>query len=463
MSGLQEKAVTAPGDPAAVNELAKRFPPGFAWGVATSAYQVEGAVADGGRGPSIWDTFSHQPGNVRNGDTGDVACDHYHLWADDVELMASLGVRAYRFSVSWPRVLPDGVGSVSSAGLDFYDRLVDALLARGIRPLLTLYHWDLPQALENRGGWRHPDMPSWFADYAAVVADRLADRVGDWITINEPQVFAFTGHADGRHAPGIRDWRRGLQAADGALRGHAAAVERLRAASPGIRIGAVVDVNLVEAAPPEEDHRAAAGTHAAIRQRWFLDPLFGRGYPEEGLTAHGAAGHLAGVPVDVPLPHAELDFLGVNYYTREVVAADAGAPFGLRVVSRDGVERTTMDWEIHADGLAAVLRQVHDAYAPPAIFVTENGAAFRDEPDNAGRVNDQARRAYLAGHIAAAAGALESGVPLQGYFVWSLLDNFEWDKGYEQRFGIVRVDFATQRRTVKASGEWYRSLIAAAP
>jgi beta-glucosidase len=463
VSGLQEREATAPADRESLKLLAERFPPGFAWGVATSAYQVEGAVAVDGRGPSIWDTFSHQPGRVRNGDTGDVACDHYHRWADDVALMASLGIRAYRFSVSWSRVMPEGVDVVNRRGLDFYDRLVDVLLAHGIRPLLTLYHWDLPQALEDRGGWRNPDMPAWFAEYAGVVADRLADRVRDWITINEPQVFAFTGHAEGRHAPGTRDWRQGLLAADGALRGHAAAAERLRAGRPGIRVGAVIDANLVEAAGPEDEHEAAARTHVAIRQRWFLEPLFGRGYPAEALAAHAAAGHLTGVPVDVPLPYAELDFLGVNYYTREVVAAEAGTPFGLRVVRRDGVERTTMNWEIHADGLAAVLQRIHDSYSPPAVFVTENGAAFLDEPDDDGRVNDVARRAYLAGHIAAAAGALESGVPLQGYFVWSLLDNFEWDKGFEQRFGIVRVDFATQRRTVKASGEWYRSLIAAAP
>ncbi|HET6379593.1 MAG TPA: family 1 glycosylhydrolase, partial [candidate division Zixibacteria bacterium] len=270
--------------------LAARFPRGFAWGVSTSAYQIEGAVAEDGRGPSIWDVFSHQPGRVRHGDHGDVACDHYHRAEADLDLMAALGVRAYRFSVAWPRVLPDGVGAVNAPGLDFYERLVEGLLARGIRPVLNLYHWDLPQALQARGGWGHPDAAAWFADYASVVAGRLGDRVAHWITINEPQVFAFTGHADGRHAPGLRDWPTALRVADAALRAHAAAAERIRAHASGARVGVALDLNLVQPATASDEDAAAAARQMAVRQRWFLDPLFGRGYPVEAVALHEAAG-----------------------------------------------------------------------------------------------------------------------------------------------------------------------------
>ena len=443
-----------------MTDLAARFPPGFSWGVATSAYQIEGAVDEDGRGRSIWDEFSHRPGRVRNGDTGDVACDHYHRYLEDVELMARLGIGAYRFSVSWPRVLPVGTGAPNERGVDFYERLVDALLARGIRPLVNLYHWDLPQALQERGGWANPDMPGWFAGYARLVASRLGDRVGQWITINEPQVFAFTGHATGRHAPGTRDWSTALRVADAALRSHAAASDAIRAAVPDARIGVALDLNLVEPASASEDDRAAAERQALFRQRWFLDPLFGRGYPADALAAYEATGHLDGIAAADP-PPGRLDFLGVNYYTRETVAGGAEGPHRARLVSPDGRERTTMDWEVHPQGLSTVLVDLQREYAPPAVVVTENGAAFADEPGADGRVDDERRRAYLEGHIRAAADAIDAGVPLEGYFAWSLLDNFEWDKGFGQRFGIVRVDYGTQRRTVKASGEWYRELVTA--
>jgi beta-glucosidase len=456
VSGLREEAPAG-----SVEALAARFPPGFAWGVSTSAYQIEGAVEADGRGASIWDVFCDQDGNVRNGDSGATACDHYHRSAEDVDLMAGLGVRAYRFSVAWPRVMPLGTGEPNARGLDFYDRLVDLLLARGIRPVLNLYHWDLPQALQERGGWANPDMPQWFADYAAAVAERVGDRVQQWLTINEPQVFAFTGHATGRHAPGLTDWPTALRVADVALRSHAAARDRIRALVPDARVGVALDLNLVEPASPSEEDLRAAVRHHAIRQRWFLDPLFGRGYPSEAVAAHSAAGHLDNLQLETPL-HGKLDFLGVNYYTRELVRADPDALFGVGFVRGDGTERTTMDWEVHPDGLSRVLRLVSDEYAPPALIVTENGAAFPDEPEGEGRVPDEARRRYLEDHVGAAADAIEAGVPLEGYFVWSLLDNFEWDKGFEQRFGIVRVEYATQRRALKASGEWYRELLAAA-
>jgi beta-glucosidase len=442
-------------------QLAGRFPPGFVFGVASSAYQIEGAVNEDGRGPSIWDDFSHQPGRTANGETGDVACDHYHRWAEDLDLMRGLGVDAYRFSVSWPRVLPGGTGRVNQAGLGFYDRLVDALLERNIDPVLTLYHWDLPQALQARGGWANPAAADWFAEYAGVLADRLGDRVGTWVTLNEPQVFAFTGHARGRHAPGMTHWPTALRVADTALAAHAAASARIRSAAPDARIGVALDLNLVEPASDSEADQQAALRHRALQHEWFLDPLFGRGYPELALQAHSAAGHLEGLALGTPA-HGALDFIGLNYYTRELVAADADAPFGFRVRRAAGMRRTTMGWDVHPDGLRQVLRWLHEAYAPPAIMVTENGAAFEEAGAVDGEaVDDADRRAYLADHLAAAAQALAEGVPLTGYFAWSLLDNFEWAEGYGQRFGIVHVDYTTLRRSLKASGSWYRSLLAA--
>jgi beta-glucosidase len=445
----------------AVTDLAGRFPPGFVFGVASSAYQNEGAFNEDGRGPSIWDAFTHQPGRTANGETGDVACDHYHRWAEDLDLMRDLGVDAYRFSVSWPRVLPEGTGGVNPLGLGFYDRLVDALLERRIDPVVTLYHWDLPQALQERGGWANPAAADWFAEYAGVLADRLGDRVRTWVTLNEPQVFAFTGHARGRHAPGLAHWPTALRVADTALAAHAAASARIRSAVPRARIGVALDLNWVEPATNSSADQQAALRHRALQQDWFLDPLFGRGYPDVALRAHATAGHLDGLALGKP-PHGALDFIGLNYYTRELVSADDDAPFGFRVTAADGVRRTTMGWEVHPDGLRQVLRWLHATYAPPAIVVTENGAAFAEAgPVDGEMVDDGERQAYLADHVAAAAQALAEGVPLTGYFAWSLLDNFEWAEGYGQRFGIVRVDYTTLRRTLKASGTWYGSLLAA--
>jgi beta-glucosidase len=442
-----------------VAELADRFPVGFTWGVATSAYQIEGAVNEDGRGRSIWDTFSHEPGRVENGENGDVASDHYHHLSEDLDLISRLGVSAYRFSVSWPRVLPFGVGPANEAGLAFYDRLVDGLLERQIRPMLTLYHWDLPQALQDRGGWTHPDVVEWFADYAGLLATRFGDRVTDWLTLNEPQVFAFTGNAHGVHAPGLRDWPTALRVADGALRAHAAAVSRIRAAAPAARIGAAINVNVVDPASDTEEDRAAAARHSALNHGWFLDPLFGMGYPALAMEAHAAAGHLDNLEL-APPPSGDLDFLGLNYYTREVIATDPSALFGTGWVAVPRVERTTMGWEVHPDGLRRVLLRLYRDYAPRAIMVTENGAAFPDsDPDANGQVADHERRRFLERHIAATADAMAEGVPVSGFYVWSLLDNFEWAKGYGQRFGIVHVDYTTLQRRLKGSGEWYASLV----
>ena len=439
---------------------AARFPTGFVWGFATSAYQIEGAAAEDGRGRSVWDTFSRVPGAIADGQTGEVACDHYHRFREDVALMARIGAKAYRFSVSWPRVQPDGTGAVNERGLAFYDRLVDALLEAGVQPLVNLFHWDLPQALQDRGGFADPRAIGWFTDYAALVASRLGDRVSDWMTFNEPAVFAFLGHADGMHAPGVRDWPTALRVADNQLRAHAAAGAAVRAIVKDARIGIAIDVNQVVPATDTDRDRRAAAQWSSARDAWFLDPLFGRGYPQLGLEAHRAAGHMEGVALTDP-PPGDLDYLGLNYYRRDTVSALSDRAFDWTIGARPGTEQTQMDWEVAPDGLRDVLLALHGEYAPREIAITENGGAYPDTLDSGGRVRDDRRIAYLARHVAAAAEALAAGVPLTGYYVWSILDNFEWSLGYTRRFGLVHVDFATQRRTLKDSAEWYERLIAA--
>jgi beta-glucosidase len=440
--------------------LGSRFPADFVWGVATSAYQIEGAAAEDGRAPSIWDTFSRVPGAIADGQTGDVACDHYHRFAEDIAMMAALGARAYRFSVSWPRVQPDGTGPGNARGLDFYDRLVDALLAAGVHPLVNLFHWDLPQALQERGGFAAPESVGWFTDHADLVAAVIGDRVSDWMTFNEPAVFAFLGHADGVHAPGLRDWPTALRVADNELRAHAASAAVIRSRVRDARIGVAIDVNQVVPATETERDRRAAATWSSGRDAWFLDPLFGRGYPPLGLEAHRAAGHLDGVELADP-PPGDLDYLGLNYYRRDTVSARSDRAFDFEVGTRPDTEQTQMGWEIAPDGLRDVLVALNREYEPREIVITENGAAYPDTVESDGRIHDDRRVAYLARHLAAAAEALEAGVPLRGYHVWSVLDNYEWSLGYTRRFGLVHVDFETQRRTPKDSADWYRRLIAA--
>jgi beta-glucosidase len=401
------------------------------------------------------------PGAIADGQTGDDACDHYHRFRDDVALMARIGAKAYRFSVSWPRVQPDGTGAVNERGLDFYDRLVDALLAAGIQPLVNLFHWDLPQALQDRGGFADPQAVEWFAGYAELVASRLGDRLADWMTFNEPAVFAFLGHADGVHGPGLRDWPTALRVADNQLRAHAAAGSAIRALVADARIGIAIDVNQVVPATDSDRDRRAAAQWSAARDAWFLDPLFGRGYPKLGLEAHGAAGHMRGVQLTDP-PPGDLDYLGLNYYRRDRVSALSDRAFDWEIGPGPDTEQTHMGWEVAPDGLRDVLLALHREYAPREIVITENGAAYPDTVDPDGRVRDDRRVEYLARHIAAAGEALAAGVPLTGYHVWSLLDNFEWSFGYTRRFGLVHVDFANQRRTLKDSAGWYGRLIAAA-
>jgi beta-glucosidase len=444
--------------------LAARFPADFAWGAATAAYQVEGAADVDGRGPSIWDTFSHTPGRTLDGDTGDVACDHYRRWRDDIELMADIGLRAYRFSISWPRVQPGGFGPGNGPGLDFYDRLVDGLLERGIEPWVTLYHWDLPQPLEDRGGWLEPDVVDRFAEYSTLVARRLGDRVATWVTLNEPRTFALMGYGTGEHAPGRTGWAGALRAAHHAHLAHAAASDAIRGILPAARIGIGHDIaDLVPASDDAEDLAAVVRCDGAMH-RWFLDPTFGRGYPTDLVAwyeQHGLFESIDPAAVDgLPAP----DFLAVNYYRRERIAAAPPRPewgIGARVVEATG-DRTAIGWEIHPEGLRATLVRIAREYGPAAVAVTENGATFVDAVAADGSVEDPERTRYLNAHLAAAADAIDAGVPLIGYFAWSLIDNFEWAMGYTAPFGIAHVDFTTQRRTLKASGRWYRALLAVA-
>ena len=338
-------------DPA---RLAQPFPADFAWGFAASAYQIEGAAAEDGRGPSIWDTFARQPGAIADGSTGDVACDHYHRYPEDVRLMADLGARAYRFSVSWSRVLPTGTGAVNQRGLDFYQRLVDALLDAGVQPLINLFHWDLPQALQDRGGFANPQVVGWFTDYAALLASNLGDRVKDWMTFNEPAVFAFLGHADGIHAPGLRDWPTAIRVADNELRAHAGAAQAIRALVDDAKVGVAIDVNQVAPATDSERDRVAADQWSSARDAWFLDPLFGRGYPALGLEAHREAGHLDGVDLAEP-PAGDLDYLGLNYYRRDSVSARSDRAFDWEIGAVPGSEQTQMGWHVAPDGLRDVV------------------------------------------------------------------------------------------------------------
>jgi beta-glucosidase len=434
--------------------------PDFAWGVATAAYQIEGAVAADGRKPSIWDTFCRVPGAIDHADTGDVACDHYRRWPEDVAIMRRLGVDAYRFSVAWPRVMPDGVGAVNRAGLGFYDRLVDALLDAGISPLVTLYHWDLPQGLQDRGGWPERATAEALADYAGVVAGCLGDRVTDWNTVNEPLCVAWIGHLEGRMAPGERDLPRAVAASHHVLLGHGLAMQAIRAAAARpASVGIVFNLSPCEPASDRPADVAAAVRADGHTNRWWLDPVFGRGYPADMIDTYGVEPPVR--PGDLAAIGAPIDFLGINYYFRQVVTDDPSgpAPFA-RQVEVPGALETHMGWEVHPYGLEETLVSVNETYQPTRILVTESGSAWADEVTATGVVDDKSRTEYLEHHIAACTSAAAKGVPIGGYFVWSLLDNFEWAYGYDKRFGLVHVDYETQQRTIKQSGHRYADIIA---
>jgi len=437
------------------------LPPQFLWGAATAAYQIEGAIDVDGRGPSIWDDFCRRPGVIDNGDTGDVVCDHYRRWPQDLEIMKQLGLDAYRFSIAWPRVIPTGRGPVNPLGLDHYDRFVDALLAAGIRPFVTLYHWDLPSALQERGGWPARDTAYAFAEYAATVAARLGDRVRDWTTVNEPLCSAWIGHLEGRFAPGMRDLTQAVRAAHHLLLAHGLGVQAIRAnAALPAEIGLVVNLSGIEPASGSESDAAAAVRMDGHVNRWWLDPPAGRGYPADMVEVYRVEPPVLGN--DLAVIASPTDFHGLNYYFRQLVQDDpAGpAPFA-RQVPVAGAATTAMGWEIHGRGLADLIHRLHDEYAAAAIYVTESGAAFDDKVGQDGSVDDSDRIAYLEEHVSAVAAAVSAGAPVKGYFAWSLLDNFEWAAGLDKRFGLVRVDYDTQVRTIKASGHHYRDLIAA--
>ena len=430
------------------------FPPDFVWGVATSAYQIEGAWNEDGRGESIWDRFCHTPGRIFEGHTGDVASDHYHRWHEDIALMQELGVDAYRFSVSWSRAIPTGRGAVNDAGLDFYDRLVDGLLEAGIAPMAALYHWDLPQALQDDGGWLNRSIADAFADYAAVLAERLGDRVRWWATLNEPWVMSHKGHETGEFAPGITDLAAALRAGHHQLLAHARALPALQATAG--EAGIIVDGDLcMPASGSDIDAEAARRAHAA-RNRWYLDPLAGRAYPPEAVEDHG-------VPLDF-IKDADLaeiatpiDFLGLNNYRRWVVRGPEERNDPIEVVP--GPDFSDMGWEVYPASVAAMATWVAGEYDFPQLFISESGIAYNDGPNADGRVRDERRIAYLAAVLQGLEEAMDAGLPLRGYFVWSLLDNFEWSSGFAKRFGLIHVDFDTQHRTIKDSGYWYRDLI----
>jgi beta-glucosidase len=432
------------------------FPADFVWGASTASYQIEGAAREDGRGESVWDRFSATPGKVRGGDTGEIACDFYHRYRDDVQLMRELGLDAFRFSIAWPRVLPAGRGNINAAGLDFYDRLVDSLLEHEIEPFATLFHWDTPQALEDAGGWPARATAEAFVEYVQIVVGRLGDRVRFWTTHNEPWVHAWIGHAWGEHAPGRTSEADAVAAAHHLLLSHGWAVDAIREASPGAQVG--ISLNLHHAYPhsssPEDE--AAAWQIDGEGNRWFLDPIFRGAYPADLLERQMLVAPLVR-DGDLESMAAPIDFLGVNNYFRFLVGAGADGP---RLLPNPEVQHTAMGWEVYPDGLYRLLVRVAEDYAPPGIYVTENGAAFGDVRVHDGSVHDPERTAYLEAYIDAMSRARRDGAPVKGYFVWSLLDNFEWAHGYSKRFGLVYVDYPTLERVPKDSFHWYRGLIA---
>jgi beta-glucosidase len=447
-----------------------RFPEGFLWGASTAAYQIEGAVAEDGRGPSIWDTFCHTPGRTKDGDTGDVAADHYHRWAEDVRLLADLGVNAYRFSVAWPRVQPSGSGPVNTSGLDFYDRLVDGLAQHGIAALPTLYHWDLPQVLENDGGWVNRETAYRFADYAALVADRLGDRVKSWITLNEPFVQMAFGYALGLHAPGRTLGVDALPVAHHQLLAHGLAAAQLRERGLGVLIA-----NNCTPVTPASDSDAdayAAEAYDVLHNRLFNDPLLLGRYPD--LSILGFTGEPPFVQDgDLDLIATPLDGLGINYYNPTIAGFAApdspnpplldGLPLTLHPIP--DVPTTAFGWPVVPSGLTDLLTGLRTQYADalPPIYITENGCSTHDTPAVDGTIHDNARIDFLAAHLRALHDAMDAGVDVRGYLTWSLIDNFEWAEGYSQRFGLVRVDYETQRRIPKDSYHWLRGILAAQP
>ena len=434
------------------------FPPTFQWGVASSAYQVEGAVTEDGRGPSIWDLFSHTPGKTVLGENGNIACDHYHRYSEDISLMKNLGVTHYRLSVSWPRIFPTGRQKMNVKGLGFYDRVVDTLLSHNITPIITLYHWDLPLALQEQGGWQNRDTAYTFADYAETMVSALGDRVKQWITHNQPWCTAYLGHFSGEHAPGIKNAQVSVDAAHHVLLSHALSTMAMRATQSDAKIGITLNLSPVYPKDPSQENQKAARLQDVFNNRWFLDPLFKGEYPEELPTIFGVnPPENAG---DMEIIRQPLDFLGINYYSAQVVAAPPRDQEPWPVVNITPKDRVTaMGWPVIPEGLSKLLVDLYTQYPEiPPFIITENGAAYEDVVED-GKIHDTERILYLSDHIEAVADAMVQGVNIQGYYLWSLMDNFEWALGYSKRFGIVHVNYSTQERIVKDSFLWYRHLI----
>jgi beta-glucosidase len=435
------------------------FPAGFLWGAATAAYQVEGSPVADGAGPSIWHRFAHTPGAMHQGDTGDITCDHYRRYREDVQLMRELGLQAYRFSINWGRVLPEGRGAVNQQGLDFYERLVDALLAAGIQPMATLYHWDLPAALSDRGGWLNPDSADWFADYSRLLFRRLGDRIPLWATLNEPWVVVDGGYLHGALAPGHRSAFEAPRAAHNLMRAHAASVAAYRAEGKQ-QIGLVVNLEPKHPASQSPEDLAATKRADAYMNRQYLDAAMLGSYPEELAAIFGEA-YPQRAAEEVSLLRTKVDFLGINYYTRSVNRADPKAwPVGAEQVRQPLSRYTEVPWEVYPDGLVEALTFVKARYGDVPLYITENGAAYRDPPRAPpGGVVDPERTGYLRDHLLAVRRAIDAGCDVRGYFVWSLFDNLEWAHGFSKRFGIVHVDFETLERTPKASARFYTDVI----
>ncbi len=444
----------------------KTFPEEFIWGAATSSQQIEGATGEGGRGESIWDRFAAMSGKIEDGSNPGVACDHFHRWRQDIELMKWLGLDAYRFSIAWPRIIPTGTGQVNAAGLDFYDSLVDGLLEAGIEPFPTLYHWDLPQVLQDKGGWAARDTAEAFVEYSAAVTRRLGDRVKTWVTHNEPWCIATLGHEEGHHAPGHLDPAETLRVAHHLLLSHGWATEAIRREVAGAQVGIVHNYCPSYPATDSDGDHDAARWFDGFFNRWYLDPVFKGSYPADAVADRVAAGHLESPDMpfvedgDMAAIATPIDFLGINYYSRNVMEAGPdGKPRDAKSVPKE--ELTDMGWEVYPEGLYDSLMRVHNEYGPKKIYIAENGAAYDYPVDTEGRIADTKRVTYLRDHFLAARRAMEDGVPLAGYFVWSLMDNFEWGFGFTKRFGLYGVDFATQERIPKDSAFWYRDVTAA--
>ncbi len=447
----------------------KRFPSDFVWGTATSSYQIEGAAREDGRGKSIWDRFAHTPGKVKNGDTGDIAADHYHRYPQDIAIMRDIEVKAYRFSIAWPRILPAGDGAVNEAGLAFYDRLVDGLLEAGIAPFATLYHWDMPQQIYERlGGWASCEMSDHFAHYVDVVSRRLGDRVRYWATFNEPRIFTMLGYHRGTHAPGLTDERLSVQAAHHVMLAHGKSVPILRANVPHAQVGIVYALSAVETSSDHPDVLARARIQHARTNCWFVEPVLKGCYAPELLELPEFAG-LQIEPGDMEIISRPIDWVGVNYYSRTMITLDhvqgtavamMGGYASNQKLPGETLPRTAVGWEIYPPGLYSVLKRLNDDYAPKAIYITENGAAFEDIVSPDGRVHDEPRVEFLREHFKVAWQSIQEGIPLRGYFVWSLMDNFEWAHGYGPRFGLVYIDYVTLERRLKDSARFYQSVIA---